>query len=45
VSFPTDEYKKERVLNEVKFLAKMDHKNIIRYYNAWTETPPEGILF
>jgi len=31
-----------RVLREVKALAKLDHKNIIRYFSCWKEQPPLG---
>ncbi|MGH0183525.1 UNVERIFIED_CONTAM: hypothetical protein FKN15_012328 [Acipenser sinensis] len=29
-------------MREVKALAKLEHPGIIRYFNAWQETPPEG---
>jgi translation initiation factor 2-alpha kinase 1 len=33
----------ERVLNESKFLARVNHQNVLRYYNSWLEvsTKPE----
>jgi len=27
----------ERVLNESKFLARVNHQNVLRYYNSWLE--------
>jgi translation initiation factor 2-alpha kinase 3 len=33
-----------RVLREVVALMELDHKNIVRFYNAWFETPPPGWL-
>ena len=44
MSFQTDQSERDRVLKEVRALAKMDHKNIVRYRNSWIETPPEGII-
>lgn len=35
-------YSRERVMREVKALAKLDHQNIVRYFNAWLECPPLG---
>lgn len=29
-------------MREVKALAKLEHPSIVRYFNAWLETPPES---
>lgn len=29
-------------MREVKALAKLEHPGIIRYFNAWQESPPQG---
>lgn len=36
------ELAREKVMREVKALAKLEHLGIIRYFNAWQESPPEG---
>ncbi|KAK3590063.1 hypothetical protein CHS0354_041095 [Potamilus streckersoni] len=36
------ETSKEKVMREVKALAKLDHMGIVRFFNAWIETPPTG---
>jgi translation initiation factor 2-alpha kinase 3 len=40
--FICSRYSRERVMREVKALAKLDHHNIVRYFNAWLECPPAG---
>lgn len=36
------ELAREKVMREVKALAKLEHQGIIRYFNAWQESPPQG---
>jgi hypothetical protein len=33
---------KEKVMREVKALAKLDHQGIVRYHQSWFENPPPG---
>lgn len=40
ITLPKDESKRERVLREVRALAKLEHEHIVRYFNAWVEQPP-----
>ena len=42
VRLPVSEKAKKKVLREVKCLAKLDHKNIVRYFTTWLEYPPPG---
>ncbi|CAL1530217.1 unnamed protein product [Lymnaea stagnalis] len=39
---PRSEGAKEKVLREVRVLAKLEHIGIVRYFNAWVESPPTG---
>jgi translation initiation factor 2-alpha kinase 3 len=36
------ESKRDAVMREVKALAKLEHHNIVRYFNSWVEKPPYG---
>lgn len=42
ITLPNSEASKKKVMREVKLHAKLDHKNIVRYYSTWLETPPPG---
>lgn len=42
ITLPNDQKSRDRVMREVKALAKLDHKNIVRYFNSWVEHPPLG---
>ncbi|XP_015592079.1 eukaryotic translation initiation factor 2-alpha kinase isoform X2 [Cephus cinctus] len=42
IALPNSRDSRERVMREVKALAKLDHHNIVRYFNAWLECPPAG---
>ncbi|KAL6422966.1 hypothetical protein ACFW04_010458 [Cataglyphis niger] len=42
IALPNSQDSRERVMREVKALAKLDHHNIVRYFNAWLECPPTG---
>ncbi|CAK1545481.1 unnamed protein product [Leptosia nina] len=40
ITLPRKESRRERVLREVRALAKLEHEHIVRYFNAWLEEPP-----
>ena len=40
VELPNQRDEKEKVLREVKTMAKLDHKNIVSYLGTWYECPP-----
>ena len=42
ITLPSSEENKKKVMREVKLHAKLDHRNIVRYYSTWLETPPLG---
>ncbi|KAL0269936.1 UNVERIFIED_CONTAM: hypothetical protein PYX00_007511 [Menopon gallinae] len=42
IVLPISQESKDRVMREVKALAKLDHHHIVRYFHAWTECPPPG---
>lgn len=42
ISLPRQKPKRDRVMKEVKILAKLEHQNIVRYFNSWVEHPPKG---
>ena len=43
IQLPQRDSAKKKVMREVKCLAKLDHKNIVRYFNTWLEKPPPGM--
>ncbi|GFO07070.1 eukaryotic translation initiation factor 2-alpha kinase 3-like [Plakobranchus ocellatus] len=42
IMLPKSDGAKEKVLREVKALAKLDHTGIVRFFHAWVESPPVG---
>ncbi|XP_044257355.1 eukaryotic translation initiation factor 2-alpha kinase [Tribolium madens] len=42
IVLPNERKKREAVMREVKALAKLEHHNIVRYFNSWVEQPPPG---
>lgn len=42
ITLPKEEQSRDRVMREVKVLAKLEHQNIVRYFGSWLEYPPNG---
>ncbi|XP_052269812.1 eukaryotic translation initiation factor 2-alpha kinase-like isoform X4 [Dreissena polymorpha] len=42
IPLPNSDGAKEKVMREVKTLAKLDHVGIVRYFHTWIESPPAG---
>lgn len=42
IVLPKHRQSRERVMREVKTLANCEHQNIVRYFQAWVESPPPG---
>ncbi|XP_060516422.1 eukaryotic translation initiation factor 2-alpha kinase isoform X2 [Cylas formicarius] len=42
ITLPNESNSRDRVMREVKALAKLEHKNIVRYFCSWVEHPPVG---
>lgn len=42
ILLPRSQESRDRVMREVKTLAHCEHQNIVRYFQAWVETPPPG---
>ncbi|CAH0562470.1 unnamed protein product [Brassicogethes aeneus] len=42
ITLPYETKSKDRVMREVKALAKLEHQNIVRYFYSWLERPPIG---
>lgn len=42
INLPLHKSSREKVMREVRALATLDHQGIVRYYNSWLESPPDG---
>ena len=42
ILLPHNKKSREKVLREVRALAKLEHSAIVRYFNSWSEQPPPG---
>lgn len=39
---PSNKYLNRKIKREVKLLSRLNHENIVRYYNSWIEATPEA---
>ncbi|KAK2142502.1 hypothetical protein LSH36_947g01029 [Paralvinella palmiformis] len=42
LDYISSDHAREKVMREVKALAKLDHTGIVRYHQSWFESPPFG---
>ncbi|XP_074599713.1 eukaryotic translation initiation factor 2-alpha kinase 3-like [Brevipalpus obovatus] len=42
INLPLQKAARDKVMREVRALASLEHQGIVRYYNSWLESPPEG---
>lgn len=42
ITLPINEKSRDKMKREVRALAKLDHPGIVRYFQAWEESPPAG---
>jgi len=41
ILLPQNSQARQKMLREVRALATLDHRSIVRFYNAWDESPPK----